>query len=273
MRESFIFHAEYIQDIPEDLQPTYAMYAINYALKDIEPDFTDWRDLRDWNKVKTRIDSDIAAWNETKQARSNAGKKHTGNQYTRKKQMEQCSNSSKPVEQDGTNGTVSVFVSESVSVNESVSDCVSVNDYESYNAPLLNTHESYAKRIFNLYKELGLPCCNGNESLWTSTEFSKAYDTLQRCYKGLHSDDLMKAIRNYSFMIKDNRVYSGFLKRIRTFSSFVSWERFTDFMPGTFDMKNFIDRSEKNPEKKTVGANRAIELLREVQSEQKRIPE
>ena len=155
-------------------------------------------------------------------------------------------------------------------VNDNVN--VNVNDNDNVNANV-NLPTGYAKQIFNLYKELGLPCCNGNEALWESTEFGKAYDTLQRYYKGLHSNDLMAAIRNYSSILKDERVYSGYKKSIKSFSRFVSWDRFTDFLPCSFDINKFTNWSEQKPEKKTVGANRAIEILREVQSEQKRIPE
>ena len=31
MRESFIFHAEYIADLPDEYKARFAMYAINYA--------------------------------------------------------------------------------------------------------------------------------------------------------------------------------------------------------------------------------------------------
>ena len=84
-RESFIFHAEYIADIPEELQPQYAMHAINYALKGIEPELTDWRDIKMWNAIKSRIDNEREQYEATVKSRAEAGKKHTGNQYTRAK--------------------------------------------------------------------------------------------------------------------------------------------------------------------------------------------
>lgn len=58
MRESFVFHFEYLEDIPEELQPTYAMYVINYVRYGEEPDFTDWRDLKIWNNIKSRVDEE-----------------------------------------------------------------------------------------------------------------------------------------------------------------------------------------------------------------------
>lgn len=58
MRESFVFHFEYLNDIPEDLQPQYAMFIINYARYGEQPAFEDWRDQKMWNQIRDRIDSD-----------------------------------------------------------------------------------------------------------------------------------------------------------------------------------------------------------------------
>ena len=77
---------------------------------------------------KTAFDRDEIKWEETSKKRSEAGKKHTGNQYTRKKEMEQ-------MEQNGTNGTVTVSVSDTVTVNDTVSESVSVNNIEPPHTP------------------------------------------------------------------------------------------------------------------------------------------
>ena len=113
---------------------------------------------------KASFDRNDDKWVETAEKRSEAGKKHTGNQYTRKKEkeMEQM----EQVFQNGTNGTVSVSVSGSVndSVNVNVSDSVSVNIpdthdtvfqfslslFEKYNK---NDLEKSCKKFFKYYKE------------------------------------------------------------------------------------------------------------------------
>ena len=64
--------------------------------------------------IKNQLDRNEKKWEEIKQKRSEAGKRHTGNQYTRAK-MEQ-------MEQNGTNGTVNVSVNDNVNVNVSVSE-------------------------------------------------------------------------------------------------------------------------------------------------------
>ena len=94
---------------------------------------------------KTAFDRNDDKWDEIVEKRSNAGKKHTGNQYTRQKEMEQM----EQMFQNGTNGTVSVSVSDSVNVSDSVS--VSVN-----NIVPPNTHTDifdYCSLVFKNYSE------------------------------------------------------------------------------------------------------------------------
>ena len=76
-----------------------------------------------FNFINNQLNIDADKWEEEKNKRSEAGKKHTGNQYTRIKemeQMEQCSNRSKLNGTNGTNGTVNV--------NDNVNENVNVND-------------------------------------------------------------------------------------------------------------------------------------------------
>lgn len=110
---------------------------------------------------KASFDRNDDKWEETAEKRSEAGKKHTGNQYTRKKEkeMEQM----EQVFQNGTNGTVSGSVNDSVNV--SVSDSVSVNNipdthdtvFQSSISLFPNYNESDLKKssqkFFNYYKE------------------------------------------------------------------------------------------------------------------------
>lgn len=127
-RESFVFHREYIDDLPEEYKPVFAMYAINYGIYGMEPELTGLETAL-WTKIKRRIDYDIREWESVRDSRSNAGKSHKGNQYTKKnkveqvgtngtefQKMEQAGTSRDKVEQVGTNGTVSVNESVNVSV-------------------------------------------------------------------------------------------------------------------------------------------------------------
>ena len=255
MRESFIFHQDYIQDIPEELQPQYAMYTINYALKGIEPEFTDWRDIKCWNKIKDRIDSECIAYEETKNARSEAGKKHSGNQYTRKwNKMEQMEQSSKPTEQNGTNGTVSV--SDSVSVNDPVYGDV---NWAGFLSP---SEEAYAKEIFNVLVENNLPCYNKDFDSFKMGEFRSAMETLHGKYRGIHSKDFIQAIKNYAFVVNSPQTWYGW-KNKKTLAKFVSWEHFTDFLPNSFVLGNFQNHSDTK-ETQGIGKEDALRIAQEM---------
>lgn len=116
---------------------------------------------------KKTFDRDEQKWEDITSKRSEAGKKHKGNQYTRKKETEIGTNGTSvpKMEQNGTNGTVSVSVSDSVNVSDSVS--VSVNNitpptdtdtifdfcfplFENYEKTQL---EKSCKKFFNYYQE------------------------------------------------------------------------------------------------------------------------
>ena len=90
---------------------------------------------------KTSFDRDDEKWEKTRNARSEAGKRHTGNQHTRKK-----------MEQNGTNGTVSVSGSDNVSVN--VSDSVSVSVNNTPDTP--DTVFDFCSSVFENYNESDL---------------------------------------------------------------------------------------------------------------------
>ena len=136
---------------------------------------------------KTAFDRNNEKWDETIDKRSEAGKRHTGNQYTRKKEkeMEQM----EQVFQNGTNGTVSVSVSDSVNDNVSVNvnDSVSVNIpdtpntvFQFCNSIYQNYNESNLKRscerFFKFYKEKkwqGVNDWHDKLELWIDTDIDK----------------------------------------------------------------------------------------------------
>lgn len=66
--------------------------------------------------VKVQLDKNQAKWEEQRNKRSDAGKKHKGNQYTKMEQMEQVFQN----ETSGTNGTDNVNVDVNVDVNDNV---------------------------------------------------------------------------------------------------------------------------------------------------------
>lgn len=118
MRESFVIHTEYIEDLPEENKAEFLLYIYEYGAKGIVPELKGFANTV-WLKIQRRIDADIEQYEATVKARSAAGKKHKGNQYT--KQSEQSGTNGtefQTVEQNGTNGTVYVNDIDSVNVNE-----------------------------------------------------------------------------------------------------------------------------------------------------------
>ena len=143
-RESFVIHAEYIEDLPEDYKQKFLWCIYEYAVKGIEPEFTGLEQTI-CLKIQRRIDSELSQWEETKQRRSEAGRrgglkngeKHRNeamlqSALTEAKQNEaneaMLQSASTEAKQTEANEAVYVSDSVSVSVNESVSEseCVSV---------------------------------------------------------------------------------------------------------------------------------------------------
>ena len=125
MRESFVIHTEYIEDLPEENKAEFLMYIYNYGAKGIEPELTGFAKTV-WLKIQRRIDTDREQYENTINARSAAGRKHKGNQYTKAaEEMEQNGTNgtqSQTTEQDGTNGTVNEFEFDNEFENENDTD-------------------------------------------------------------------------------------------------------------------------------------------------------
>jgi len=121
---------------------------------------------------KTAFDRDEDKWEDIINKRSEAGKRHTGNQYTRKKEKEKengTNGTSVPIEetidkkgenkikwinqmeQNGTNGTVSVSVSDNVNVNVNDNVSVSVNNIPNHHPTTPTDILDYCLSVFKNY--------------------------------------------------------------------------------------------------------------------------
>lgn len=248
-RESFIFHAEYIADIPEELQPQYAMHAINYALKGIEPELADWRDIKMWNAIKSRIDGEAEQYEATIKARAAAGRSHKGNQYTRKNQeepqpeepqnpnnndLEQSGTKWNKVEQNGTNGTVFEFESEFEHETERETESDAENAPRRESPPA----QVYAKKIFDIFHDGGLPCARNNPLSFLQREFKNGMAYIRKTYGPLHSDEIIGACENYAKTVNDPE---SFITGKYSFDRFVTFKNFVDFLPANYNAENFRD--------------------------------
>lgn len=119
-KKSFIMYLDYkeqLEDLSDKELGTLIRAIFQYIEDETEPSFKGKLRIA-FKFIRSTLDRDSQKWEDIKKKRSEAGKRHTGNQYTRQK-MEQ-------MEQNGTNGSVSV--NDSVNVNDNVSVSVINNN-------------------------------------------------------------------------------------------------------------------------------------------------
>lgn len=113
-RDSFVFRKEWreaISNLPEDVRLEFYESVIEYGLTGEIPPMGQMTTLA-FNFVKYTLDRDAERYEDTKRKRSEAGKKHKGNQYTKKNGTNGTNVPTlEQMEQNGTNGTDSVYVS------------------------------------------------------------------------------------------------------------------------------------------------------------------
>lgn len=242
LRESFVFHFDYIEDVPEELQATYAMYAINYARFGIEPELTDWRDVKMWNKTKERMNEEFE-----KYEKKCSNLKNHKKSYNAASRIDTESMSNRERLEDE-NSTTSVENKKSSGDTEYVSEYVS--EYESENesvAPTAPTRQSpsqvqYSKILFDIFQEAGLPCANGNPVSFLMRDFANAMSYLHKTpgLEHLNSEDVIEACKNYAKVINSGQTY---LTGKYSLDRFVTFKNFVDFLPANFNFENFLKKT------------------------------
>ena len=134
MRESFVLHAEYIEDLPEELKGAFLRYIYEYGINEIEPELSGL-ELTVWLKIKRRIDDDVSAYErkvfnlKQNRNRTATGAKTATTTETRT-DTERTPNGHRTentTEEEKPNGDRTDSVSVNVSVNDSVNVSDSVN--------------------------------------------------------------------------------------------------------------------------------------------------
>lgn len=73
MRESFVFHAEYIEDLPDDYKAAFTVYTVNYGLNGEEPPLSyETLEYSLWKKIARRIDAESEKYKAICEKRRNA---------------------------------------------------------------------------------------------------------------------------------------------------------------------------------------------------------
>jgi hypothetical protein len=134
MRESFVLHAEYIEDLPEELKGAFLRYIYEYGINEIEPELTGL-ELTVWLKIKRRIDDDVQAYErKVSNLKQNRNRTATGaktatttDNRTETERTPNGHRTENATEEEKPNGDRADSVSVNVSVNDSVNVSDSVN--------------------------------------------------------------------------------------------------------------------------------------------------
>ena len=97
--------------------------------------------------------------------------------------------------------------------------------------PLMQTpsEEKFAEKVFEKFKNAGLPCQKGDLFKFKCADFRMALSSI----KGLHSDDVLKAIDNYIKELNDPDSYE--LKKM-SFDTLVASKTFRNCLPDIYDV-------------------------------------
>ena len=134
MRESFVLHAEYIEDLPEELKGAFLRYIYEYGINEIEPELSGL-ELTVWLKIKRRIDDDVSAYErkvlnlKQNRNRTTTDAKSTAptENRTDTERIPNGHRTENTTEEEKPNGDRTDSVSVNVSVNDSVNVSDSVN--------------------------------------------------------------------------------------------------------------------------------------------------
>ena len=82
MRESFIFHVEYIEDLPDEYKARFIEYTVNYGLTGESPEIEDGTlESTVWKKIARRIDAEAEKYRVTSERRKEAALKRYAKYY------------------------------------------------------------------------------------------------------------------------------------------------------------------------------------------------
>ena len=86
MRESFVFHKDYIDDLPDQYKTEFIQATINYGLYGENPPFKDGTlEMALWAKIAHRIDAETEKYRITSERRKEAALRRYGKVYGEQK--------------------------------------------------------------------------------------------------------------------------------------------------------------------------------------------
>lgn len=88
-KESFVFHAEYIDDLPDDYKACFSEYIIKYGLYgELPPLMEQTLEYTIWQKIQRRIDAEAQKYAEISEKRREAAQQRYAQRYTEEAKAE-----------------------------------------------------------------------------------------------------------------------------------------------------------------------------------------
>lgn len=170
-RESFVIHAEYIDDLPDEYKCAFLMYIYDYGINGNAPELTGLENAI-WLKIKRRIDADTSTYDKKirnlRQFKTSDTDKTLSDTDNTESIADKALSDTDNTESD-TEKALSGSVYVSVNDTEFVNDDVCVSEFPGLPPESTPTDtrqpkpvQDYADKIFNIFKTARLPCCNNN---------------------------------------------------------------------------------------------------------------
>lgn len=253
MRDSFVIHTEYIEDLPEESKGEFLMHIYNYAAKGMEPSLDGFAKTV-WLKIKRRIDQDCATYDKkSRNLKQNKKMSDTESELSETENSLSDTENELSETEEGLSDTENalsetekplsdgVYVSEFVSVSDSESEFESVSESESEGGGLTSPPQDYSKTIFEIFKGAGLPCCGNNYISFVQKDFKLALPFL----RGLHSDEVIAASQNYASIFQRSDIDPFWKKQKVPFDRFAE-KKIRDFLPENFVLERYLGGKEES---------------------------
>ena len=268
MKESYVMHTEYIEDLPEENKAEFLLYIYNFATKGIEPELDSFAKTV-WLKIKRRMEYDFEAWENTKTQRSESGKigglRSAEARRSKTKQNEAVLQNGEAneatlqtVKQTQANEAVSVSVSVTDTVNESVTDtdtvtnvCSDIPDSKNMGKLQQDLYSMVSEHNKTAPRPKKVPI-SGN--FWNFT-CKESRELLSNLPPNEPLDRIRSALQNFLTVAKSDTWFKSFTWR--TFC-----KHYVDFTPDYFVLSRYLnsepntDDATKRPENVFFFANK-----------------
>lgn len=243
--KSFVFPEttkKQIDAMPAEMKLKFYIAVTDYGMYGIEPEDLSEIEMLIWIPMKDLLDNSKNSRGGAPEGNQNAQKQPKQPKTTENNQNNVVFNETTETTLNNANGNVNGNDKGNGNANLNTGD-TSASAPSSLTAP----QENYSKQVFELFKNAGLPCQNGDLFRFQCVDFKNSLQKL----KGYSSAEVLQTIKNYIYELQHPDSWD--LPQL-SFSSFVgsrTWEKCT---PANYRHENFLDF------KKQKGRNTAPEI-------------